>query len=275
MIQVLICQGAGLAVPGLYPLLFPPNGYNGQLRWLANSCVALGPESYNILLSAAKEGKVCLPKNISLRTTSGNIINIGESLTAPNTKKLKRIPLLSVHSTDCCYEVTHASAMTTFWPPLEEQAGDEGDERVNGGDDEEEGEPEEEEMLGAVLAEEKDQELVKCEQLSKRLSVDPGEYPISRQELLAHFSNYGEVEDLQMPKTGHAEVGFSTAGSVRHCLSLEHCLSQECCDASPSRGSIRLRIEGGSAPTPAPSRQLQQNLNPFRYKYIFHLTTTA
>ena len=29
---MLLCQGAGVAVAGLYPLLFPSNGYRGQLR---------------------------------------------------------------------------------------------------------------------------------------------------------------------------------------------------------------------------------------------------
>ena len=263
--QVLICQGAGLAIPGLYPLLFPPSGYNGQLRWLANSCAALGPESYSILLSAAKEGKVCLAKNISVRTTSGNVINIGEALTAPNAKKLKRIPLLSVYSTDCCYEVTHTSVMTNFWPPLGKQAEHEGDERVRGDGEDEEEEDEEDEMLGANLTAEKQEEVVKCELLNRKVHVELSEHAICKAELHAHLSNYGEVEDLQMPEDvgGHAEVVFTTAGSVKHCLALEHCLSQEC-DASPPRGPIRLRMKGGNGPPPAPSRQLQQNLNPFR-----------
>ena len=271
--QVLICQGAGLAVPGLYPLLFPPSGYNGQLRWLVNSCAALGPESYTILLSAAKEGKVCLPKNISVRTTSGSVINIGETLTAPNAKKLKRIPLLSVSSTDCCYEVTHSSVMTKFWPPFEKQAEDGGDEKVRGDGEDEEEEGREDEMLGAVLTAEKQEEDVKCELLNRKVHVEVGEHAISKAELLAHLSNYGEVEDLQMPDVGgHAEVVFTTAGSVKHCLSLEHCLSREH-NASQSRGPLRLRMKGGNAPPPAPSRQLQQNLNPFRW--IFHWTSTA
>ena len=31
--KVLVCQGAGIAVPGVYPFVFTDRGYQGQLDW--------------------------------------------------------------------------------------------------------------------------------------------------------------------------------------------------------------------------------------------------
>ena len=158
-----------MAVPGLYPLLFPPNGYHGQVQWLANSSAALGPESYSILLSASKEGKIVLPKYISLKTSSGNIINIGETLTTPNSKKVKRTPLLSVYSSDSCHEVTHASTMANLWQSQlgrkgakeEEDQEGQGERIVEG---EGEGEAQDEEGMLEVLEKEKVEEKLTREQ---------------------------------------------------------------------------------------------------------------
>ena len=252
-IQVLTCQGAGVAVPGLYPLLFPPNGYHGQLRWLANTSACIGPESYSILLSASKEGKVVLPKHIVLKTSSGKTINIGEKLTSPNSKKVDRMPLLFVHSSESSYEVTHAST-------LRNEEGREEVEKVNGDTfiEGEEEEGEEEEMLEA-FAKEKTEEKLGYDKMCRKLQVEACEKIVSKAELFAHFSNYGEVEEVSASEDGYAEVVFSRAGSARHCLSLEHSLEQEC--SLP----IRLRVKGGSGrPPPAPPRQLQHNVNPFR-----------
>ena len=256
-----------MAVPGLYPLLFPPNGYHGQVQWLANSSAALGPESYSILLSASKEGKIVLPKYISLKTSSGNIINIGETLTTPNSKKVKRTPLLSVYSSDSCHEVTHASTMANLWQSQlgrkgakeEEDQEGQGERIVEG---EGEGEAQDEEGMLEVLEKEKDEEKVRHEQFSRKVHVELSECVLSKSELLAHFSNYGEVEDLLMPSNadGQAEVVFKTVGSALHCLNLDHRLSQDSSNASP----VRLRLRGGNAPTPPPPRQLQRNVNPFR-----------
>ena len=97
--QVLICQSTGVAVVGVYPILFPPNGYHGQLGWMANSCSLLGPQSYTALLNASQEGPLKLPRHIALKTSSGATINIGAALTTPSSKKLSaKLPLLSVHS---------------------------------------------------------------------------------------------------------------------------------------------------------------------------------
>ena len=55
--QVLVCQGSGVAVPGLYPLLFPPNGYHGQVQWLANCLV----EPWFICQCCRDAKPLCLP----------------------------------------------------------------------------------------------------------------------------------------------------------------------------------------------------------------------
>ena len=92
--------------------------------------------------------------------------------------------------------------MTKCWPPFEKPAEDEGDERVRDDGEDEEEEGGEDEMLGAVLTAEKEEEDVECELLNRKVHVEVGEHAISKAELLAHLSNYGEVEDLQMPGVG-------------------------------------------------------------------------
>ena len=49
--QSLVCQGAGVAVPGVWPLLFPRPGYKGQLNWLADVAVCMGKDADSALLA--------------------------------------------------------------------------------------------------------------------------------------------------------------------------------------------------------------------------------
>ena len=58
--QMKVCEAAGLAVPGVWPLMFPGNGYHGQINWLASLVGCIGQKAYSAVLSAAKEGEVNL-----------------------------------------------------------------------------------------------------------------------------------------------------------------------------------------------------------------------
>ena len=88
---------------------------------------------------------------------------------------------------------------------------------------EEEGEAQDEEGMLEVLEKEKDEEKLTREQLSRKVHVELSECVISKSELLAHFSNNGEVEDLLMPPNDDylAKVVFKTASSAMHYLNLE------------------------------------------------------
>ena len=100
--------------------------------------------------------------------------------------------------------------------------------------------------------------------LSRELYVEM-QTGLTQDDLVAHFSSYGVIESVHCPShlEGQAAVIFSTEGSVEHCLSVEHSLTPRCCD-SPPRGPIQLRLKGGNGQRPAPPRQLQLNINPFR-----------
>ena len=73
------------------------------------------------------------------------------------------------------------------------------------------------------LKKEKDEEKLTREQLSRKVHVELSEPVISQSELLAHFSNNGEVEDLLMPSNDDylAKVVLKTDSPAMHCLNLE------------------------------------------------------
>ena len=261
--QVLICQATGVAVVGMYPILFPPNGYHGQLDWMANSCALLGPESYTALLNASKEGPLKLPRSIVLKTTSGATINIGAALTTPSSKKLSaKLPLLSVRVGEEYTEVIHSSARTDWW----QQQSEEEEEVTEMAEEEMETGNNEVRVCDAKALEKAEEvEVTRSDSLSKEVHVEMHS-SITKDDLVAHFSSYGVIERVHCPSDveGQAAVIFSTVGSVEHCLSVEHSLIPRCCDDSPPRGPIQLRLKGGNGQRPAPPRQLQLNINPFR-----------
>ena len=105
-----VCQAAGLAVPGVWPLMFPGNGYHGQINWLASLVGCIGQKAYSALLSAAKEGEVNLPQHVSVRLSSGQLVEIGPNLTVPNIQKVgKKMPHLSICLSELTVKVNHKS----------------------------------------------------------------------------------------------------------------------------------------------------------------------
>jgi hypothetical protein len=105
--QILACQGAAVSVGGIYPLVYPPLGYRGQLAWLGDTAACLGTPAYTSLLAAAKEGPVELPTHVEVRHCSGRTIHLGPDLLTPTTAHLKRTPSLSLTTTPGKLVVIH------------------------------------------------------------------------------------------------------------------------------------------------------------------------
>ena len=97
--KVLICQGAGVAVPGVYPFVFTDRGYQGQLDWLADTTAYKAPvadQAYTRLLAIAKEGVITLPQHITVELTSGHKVYLGPKLTTPKPGPLAKRTTLSM-----------------------------------------------------------------------------------------------------------------------------------------------------------------------------------
>ena len=97
--KVLVCQGAGIAVPGVYPFVFTDRGYQGQLDWLADTAAYKAPiadQAYVTLLAIAKEGAITLPQHITVELTSGHQVYLGPKLTTPKPGPLARRTTLSM-----------------------------------------------------------------------------------------------------------------------------------------------------------------------------------
>ena len=215
----------------------------------------IGPESYNRLQAASKEGVIKLPRNITLTTSSGQTINIGPGLTIPNSKKIKsRFPLLSLRFGEVFTEVS-SSAKSRCWE----------DEVVNKTGEEQFDDEELKMMEEVETAFEEEEKDTKNNWVRRTLDV---EVPptISKEDLLAHFSSFGVVESVHFPSEhdGHAAVIFSTEGSAEHCRSLVHHIGRNFSDDLPGGVPMQLKLKGGDGHRPPPPRQLQLNVNPFR-----------
>lgn len=213
----------------------------------------IGPESYNRLQAASKEGVIKLPRHITLTTSSGQRINIGPALTIPNSKKLSRFPLLSLRLGDVFTEVS--SLAKSHWRRDEgvnetaEQLDDEDLQLL-------------EEVESALEEEERDTKR-KWSMMTLDVAVPPS---ITKDDLVAHFSSFGVVKTVEFPseKNGHAAVIFSTEGSAEHCLSVVHHIGHNSSDDLPGGVPMQLKLKGGDGHRPPPPRQLQLNVNPFR-----------
>ena len=228
-------------------MVFPGNGYHGQLSWLSNAA-AIGPTAFSCLHDAAKEGEICLPKYISIKLISGQQIQLGPSLLTPGSFQLSRHPSLSLEhfDTECC--VRHSSSVVSELGELSDC-----DEAIHLDQDVEE-----------VIRKEKKEEEISMLTGARTLKVELGEcVNVQGEQLVHHFSGFGEVENVNINPAGkEADVIFKTVGVVEQLDGEEHVLAE----------GQRLRLKGGSGRSPAPSRQQQHRLNPFRYFLRFHIS---
>ena len=227
-------MGAGIACPGLWPLVFPNNGYHGQLSWL-ESTAAIGPSALKCLLDVVKEGEICLPKFVSLKLLTGQVIQLGPHILSPGQSWLSRHP--SVSFVDRVKEsvVTHEQSSVKNSRLGELSDPDEG---VNLDCD----------VQSVISREEEESRKSSC--AGKTLKVDGA---AKQQDLEQHFKEFGDVESVRVLPEG-AIVTFKSVGAVDHLDGQQHTLPE---------GQVRLRLPGGNRPSP-PSRQQQQRLNPFR-----------
>lgn len=235
---MLICQGAGIACPGLWPLIFPNNGYHGQLSWL-ESTAAIGPSALKSLLEIVKEGKICLPKFISIKLLTGQVIQLGPSILFPGQSWLSRHPSVSfvARGKETVVDHEQLSVKNSSLGELNDP-----DEGVHLDCD-----------VENVIRKEKEEETFKSSVAARTVTVEGGAR-LSQEQLEQHFSEYGELESVKM-LSGNAVVTFSTFGVVEHLAPQEHILPE---------GQVRLRLQGGHGSRPPPPRQQQQSLNPFR-----------
>ena len=141
--KVLVCQGAGVAVPGVYPFVFTDRGYQGQLDWLSDTAAYKAPiadQAYVTLLAIAKEGPIMLPQHITVELTSGHQVYLGPKLTTPKPGPLAKRTTLSMTLSDQNTVIKHlAEKEVALESPGVEEEGEEDEEE----DNKEEGEMEE------------------------------------------------------------------------------------------------------------------------------------
>jgi hypothetical protein len=96
---VLVCQGARIAVPGIYPYIFPDRGYRGQLDWLCDTAAYKAPiadQAYVTLLAVAKEGAIVLPQHVTVELATGQTVYLGPHLTTPKPGPLAKRTTLTM-----------------------------------------------------------------------------------------------------------------------------------------------------------------------------------
>ena len=282
MFKVLACQGAGVAVHGYYPLIFPSIGYRGQLWWLANIAGCFGKEAYKALMDSSKEGEVELPLHIEIKLEDGQTIHFGPNLTSPNTYNLHRTPsvttikkvglLLVTHKDNDKQDKQEAEWVTI--PETEENIAREIEDLPNNEitKPEDKGNWKEEDKNMGDYNDSKDfpkeknfddldKELLEQRRVnaleSKKIYVHFDDITISKEQLNSHFNTYGEVQDIYFPTSTNlpAVVTYSSPAVVTSLIGREHSLG----------GSIPLRLRGGSGRYRIPPTTLQDSVCPFRY----------
>ena len=265
MSQVLVCQGAQVAVAGLYPLIFPPNGYRGQLRWIGESAAVLGPSAYSLLLASSREGPLVLPKYVTVLLSDGQRVHIGDNLTLPSSERLARMPNLSVKAAESNIFISHPDAESEACQAgrdlgkkvqqvdVEDEEGEDGEE--------EEGEERTEEKLSVAVQEKKEEE-EKSEECRRQLKVEMSQPGATEQELATYFSKFGDVKSVNSCSSLSATITFARPEAVELLGGLEHQLVVE--NDANGGGFVRLKMRGGDGRSATPPRHLRQNVNPFR-----------
>ena len=109
---------------------------------------------------------------------------------------------------------------------------------------------------------EKEEEVKVLKNTSKQLKVELSHPGVKDTELLAHFSNFGDVESISSSDLS-ALITFARPGVVEHLHGHDHHLKSE--GERDGGGYVRLRMRGGDERSAAPPRSLQRNVNPFRF----------
>ena len=266
MSQILVCQGAQVAVAGLYPLIFPTNGYRGQLRWIGESAGVVGPNAYSLLLASSREGPLVLPKYVTVLLSDGQRVHIGDNLTLPSSERLSRMPNLSVKAAETNIFISHPDAELEACRAGRDlskkvQQVDVEDEEGEDGEEEEEGEEGTEENLSVAVQEKKEEE-DKSEKCRRQLKVEMSQPGATEQELVSYFSKFGDVVSAFSCSSLSATITFARPEAVELLGGLEHQLVVK--NDAHGGGFVRLKMRGGDGRSATPPRHLRHNVNPFR-----------
>ena len=294
--QILACQAARVAVTGVYPFFFPKAGYKGQLAWLRDTAACGGEDAFSILLSAAREGEVQLPRHVDIRHASGQSVHLGPALTIPRPRDLKRSPALSLEVVagrlvTSHREVERQEKREAVWElqvpePPEVEEGKVEDGEVENGEVEdgevEEGEGDEKQNLKKKKKEEDMEETqgepmeegpaeVNHEEVErqqeqevarrKKIFVDCNDLgSVTLEQLRAHFEQFDKVDDIYM--FGDHTVVTLKSAFIAQALAGRNITLQR---SAEQGGSVPLRLRGGSSRgRSVPPRQQRDNVCPFR-----------
>ena len=250
-----VCEAAGLAVPGVWPLMFPGNGYHGQVNWVASLVGCIGPKAYSALLSAAREGEVDLPQHVAVRLSSGQVVEIGPNLTVPNIQKVaKKMPHLAINLGEVTVKVNHKSCEKI--DNAVTQPG--GEEHVPEDDHPLLEEDQEREELPDLEDEAKQQDFL----LKERKLVVQCDTVVEDSQLQEHFSQFGEVVSVSTATPGNSTVTFASSAVVEQLDCEEHSVLL---GGDQGDQPVRIRLRGGSGRSAVPPQAQQDALNPFRY----------
>ena len=174
--RVLVCQGAGVAVAGVYPFVFTDRGYNGQLDWLADTAAYKAPiadQAYVKLLAIAKEGTIMLPQHIIVELISGHHVHLGPKLTTPKPGPLAKRTTLSMKVTEQEAIIQHLKEKEVACDSTEtEEDGEEDDEEEEGEEEVEMKEDEVSDEQNNTPLSKEDQEQRKHEEEQERKEIE-------------------------------------------------------------------------------------------------------
>lgn len=77
----------GLAVPGVFPLIYPKQGARGPMLEKLGSLGMAGPQAYKALKRAAKERVFFLPDRVNILPQGGGLVGLGPGLLTPRDRK--------------------------------------------------------------------------------------------------------------------------------------------------------------------------------------------
>ena len=236
-----------MAVPNIYPLVFPPHGYHGQLNWLGDIATCMGKEAVAAISTAYKEGELELPSHIEIKLVSGQTVHVGPSLTEPNPSIIKSFSKANITRNSI-------GLLITPQPNLEEGSEeDEGDEENCDFDEK----PKKENKVYESWIYRKD--LLR----NRKLFVSYDNLNVTSKDLKTHFEQFGVVENvfITKPFTNFATITFTSEVLAQSLAGRDHTLN----------GSIPLRLRGGSGRHQrVPPNEQRNAVCPFRFTILIN-----
>jgi hypothetical protein len=262
---VLACQGAGIAVFGVYPLVFTTNGYHGQINWLLDTAACTGDKANSVLLSSSREGELILPQHVQISLPSGQTVQLGPDLLTPTDRSVRRMRSLYTSIDGACLVVKQVGA------EQEEEDDEEVPEEKAEAKDEDDDDKDfddtkklDKEERARRDAKESEDLKIEDEKNRKKVYIDMDKLDVTEEQLRGHMVQFGDVDTIYIPEGPFSNFGVVTMASpvvAGALLGARHTLQR----SSAEGGKAVLRLRGGSGRMPrAPPQQQQQLVCPFR-----------